>query len=229
MDTKALMDELLRAGRDLASQGKDMAERQLEIPAQGPEREATLSAMGKGAAVAGALALLLGTGAGRKVTGTTITLGSLAALGGVAYNAYQNWQEGRTTATAEAGASVSDLTGPAAEKRSLALIRAMVAAAKADGHVDEAERKRITKGIAQLGLSGTAADLLTGEINTSVEPATVAAGADSPAAAAEIYLASLLVIDPDHPMERRYLDDLAHHLRLDPALVAELEAQARAA
>jgi hypothetical protein len=38
------------------------------------------------AAVGGLAALLLGTGAGRRVVGTTGALGGLAALGGVAYS-----------------------------------------------------------------------------------------------------------------------------------------------
>ena len=229
MATKALLDEILTAGRDLVSQGQQMAERGLGIPQEGPERDATLSAMGKGAAAAGVLALLLGTGRGRKLTGGALKLGSLAALGGVALKAYQNWRVGRPGATAEAGTPVGNLTGPAAEQRSRALIKAMVVAAKADGHVDEAERTRIFAGIARLGLQDSAVQLLSAEVDAPVDPAAVAAGADSPEAAAEIYLASLLVIDPDQPGERTYLDDLARHLRLDGALATELEKQAQAA
>lgn len=229
MATKALLDEILTAGRDLVGQGQQMAERGLGIPQEGPERDATLSAMGKGAAAAGVLALLLGTGRGRKLTGGALKLGSLAALGGVAFKAYQNWRVGRPGATAEAGTPVGNLTGPAAEQRSRALIKAMVVAAKADGHVDEAERTRIFAGIARLGLQDSAVQLLSAEVDAPVDPAAVAAGADSPEAAAEIYLASLLVIDPDQPGERTYLDDLARHLRLDGALATELEKQAQAA
>ena len=44
---------------------------------------------------AGALvAVLLGTGTGRKVTGSAIKLGGLAAVAGLAYKAYQNYQNG---------------------------------------------------------------------------------------------------------------------------------------
>ena len=63
------------------------------------------------------------------------------------------------------------------------------------------------------------------ELSVPVDPAAVARGADSPEAAAEIYLASRLVIDPDHPSEQRYLDDLVQHLKLDAALVSKLETQ----
>ena len=44
---------------------------------------------------AGALvAVLLGTGTGRAVTGTALKLGGIAAIGGLAYKAYQNYQNG---------------------------------------------------------------------------------------------------------------------------------------
>jgi uncharacterized membrane protein YebE (DUF533 family) len=44
--------------------------------------------------------------------------------------------------------------------------------------------------------------------------------------AAEVYLASLLVVDETTTMERAYLDELARRLRLDPGLKADLEARA---
>jgi uncharacterized membrane protein YebE (DUF533 family) len=44
--------------------------------------------------------------------------------------------------------------------------------------------------------------------------------------AAEIYLASLLVVDKTTVMERAYLDELARQLRLAPGLKVELERQA---
>ena len=121
------------------------------------------------------------------------------------------------------------LSGPEAEQRSLALLKAMVAAAKADGHIDAAERQRIHEGFRRLGLEDRMVELVDTELGAPVDPAAVARGADSPEAAAEIYLASRLVIDPDHPRERRYLDDLARHLKLDAGLLSELEAQARSA
>jgi uncharacterized membrane protein YebE (DUF533 family) len=48
-------------------------------------------------------------------------------------------------------------------------------------------------------------------------------------AAAEVYLASVLMVDQASFMERAYLDALARELRLAPGLQRELEAQAAAA
>jgi uncharacterized membrane protein YebE (DUF533 family) len=54
----------------------------------------------------------------------------------------------------------------------------------------------------------------------------VARAATTPELAAEMYLASLLVVDETSFMERAYLDELARQLRLPAGLKAELETQA---
>ena len=43
--------------------------------------------------------------------------------------------------------------------------------------------------------------------------------------AAEVYLASVLMVDEEHFMERAYLDELARQLQLAPELKSALEAQ----
>jgi len=59
-----------------------------------------------------------------------------------------------------------------------------------------------------------------------LDPADLALAAKTPEIAAEMYLASILVVDEESYMERAYLDELARQLQLAPALKAELEAQA---
>ena len=48
MDTRNLIDSLLASGKTLADKGRDVAEDKLNIPEQGPERDAMLSGLGKG-------------------------------------------------------------------------------------------------------------------------------------------------------------------------------------
>lgn len=114
---------------------------------------------------AGALAaVLLGTGAGRQVTGTAVKLGGLAAIGGLAYKAYQNYKAGQKPADVArepellpppAGDSFDPAQAPQGEAEfALTIVRAMIAAAKADGRIDEAERGKI---IDKVGLSGLGA------------------------------------------------------------------------
>lgn len=227
MNTQELLDELLKSGRDLAAQGQELVERKVGLPAAGPEREAALAAMGKGAAVAGTLAVLLGTRAGRSITGAGLQLGGLAALGGLAFKAYQAWQSGGAGATT--GQPVDQLQGPAGENRSRALLKAMIAAAKADGHIDADEQGKIDALTQKIELDPATRQFIQDELDKPLSAADVAASADSPAAASEIYLASLLAINLDSAAERAYLDELAGHLKLDKAVTDSLESEAKGA
>lgn len=225
MDIQAITDLLLQAGQELAKKGQTLAEEKLQLPESGPERDKALETLGKGAAAGGLLVALLGTGVGRKLTGTTLKLGSLAALGTVAYQAYQNWL-GKTE---QPGTPVSQLSGPAAATRSLALLKATIAAAKADGHLDDAERSRIESQLGKLALDPETLAIFKAELEKPLSVNDVAAGADSPAAAAEIYLVSLAVIDEKSEQERAYLQSLASELKLSSELVAALESGAEKA
>jgi len=227
LNSKGILEMLLSSGQDLARKGREVGERGLGVPQAGSQREAMISGLGKGALAGGALALLLGSKGGRKIGGSALQIGTLAALGGLAYKAYQNWQEGqRGAAPADPGTPVDRLSGPPAERRSLALLRAMIAAAKADGHVDATERAHIEGELARLGLDADTLSFFQQELAGPADPRAIAALADSPEAAAEIYLASRLAVDLDSAMERGYLEDLAKHLQLEPGLVQQLEAQA---
>jgi uncharacterized membrane protein YebE (DUF533 family) len=228
MDYRSIIDQLLRAGQEIARKGQATAEQKLKVPEAGPEREAMFQGLEKGTALGGILALLLGTNAGRRIAGPSLKLGSLAALGSLAYQAYQNWQRQQGKTSPEAGTPIDQLTGPAAEQRSLGLLKAMIAAAKADGHFDAAERARIEEQIQKLGIDSATTGFLMEELAKPLDPGDVAAGADSPAAAAELYLTSLIVIDEQNEREAAYLRSLADALRLSPELVAQIGRQARA-
>ena len=228
MDVRALFDQLLQSGQELVSKGQNLAEQKLNIPREGAQRDAALSSMGKGAAIAGAAAVLLGTSAGRGVSGLALKLGSLAAVGGLVYKTFQDWQAKQAGAPVDPGPSVTALSGPQLDKRSMALLRAMLAAAKADGHIDEQEQGRIDAYLQKLNLDPEALHFVKNELAKPLNIKEVAAGADSPAAAAEIYLTSLLTINIDNDQERAYLEDLARELKLPPELVSELLDQAKA-
>jgi len=226
MDTSALLNQILKTGRDLATKGQDLAEKKLGVPGSGATRDAMLSGMGKGVAAAGLLAILLGTKGGRRLTGSAIKLGSLAAIGGLAYKAYQDWQA-KQKMVGGTGQRVDQLTGPSAEQRGRALLRALIAAAKADGHIDEKEQATIDNQIQKLNLDTETLHFIKDEVDRPLDAREIAAGADSPEAAAEIYLTSLAVIDVADEKERAYLNELAAHLKLASDLVAELEKQAK--
>ena len=62
-----------------------------------------------------------------------------------------------------------------------------------------------------------------------MDPSEIASAASTPEMAAEMYLASVLIVDEESFMERSYLQELASQLKLDPALKAELEKDVRQA
>ncbi|MNJ60950.1 Inner membrane protein YebE [compost metagenome] len=104
-----------------------------------------------------------------------------------------------------------------------------MAAAKADGHVDEREKALIEGEFVKLDNDHELQQWLHAELNRPLDPADVARAATTPEMAAEMYIASVMLVDEEHFMERAYLDELAKQLKLDPALKAELEKQVRQA
>lgn len=187
--------------------------------------------------VAGGLAgLLLGGKKPKKIAKSALKYGGAAVVGGLAYKAWQNYQSNGAGSPAPAPAPQHAANAPAVdaaflpageaaqEELAVTLLKAMVAAAKADGHIDAAERAHISGKLKELNLSAEDQAFLQQELSKPVDLSAFAAAATTPEIGAEIYLASLLVIDLDHETERAYLSQLAAALRLDPALVTELHA-----
>jgi uncharacterized membrane protein YebE (DUF533 family) len=117
---------------------------------------------------------------------------------------------------------------PAADGGSfhMVLIRAMVGAAKADGHVDAIEQQRLFGEIEKLGLDAEAKAVVFDLLAKPVDLSAITSGVATPEQAAEVYLASRLAIDPDMSAERAYLDALAARLALPGELRQHLDAQA---
>ena len=179
---------------------------------------------GRGALAGGALGLLLGR---NRSTRKLATYGGLAAIGLMAYRAYGDYQRQQTGQAIEPQ-TVDRLPPPQAELHSEAILRAVVAAAKADGHVDARERELIEGEFQRANADRELQQWLHAELEKPLDPAEVAGAAAGPEVAAEMYLASLLVVDEQNFMERAYLDELARRLGIDDALKARLEAQVHA-
>lgn len=196
-------------------------------------------ALATGAVAGGLLTLLMSGGSPKKMIKSAVKVGGAAAIGGLAYKAYSDWQAGKDPQAVTRTDAAPELPSPegtvfmpadptAAEDLSLRLVRAMVAAAKADGHVTSAERRRIQSQLPQLGLGTEAEALIAEELDGPLDVGRVAEMANSPEEAAEIYAASLLVVDHEAPAERGYLAMLAARLKLDPRLVEHLHTNAHA-
>ncbi len=181
---------------------------------------------GKGALAGGALGLLLGK---NKTTRKLATYGGLAAVGVMAYKAYGDYkqQQAGTTSRVEPQ-TVDRLPPPQAELHSQAILKALIAAAKADGHIDARERQVIEGEFTRLN-DAELQQWLHAELEKPLDPAEVARAATTPEMASEMYLASLLAADEQSFMERAYLDELARQLKLDDALKLRLEQQLKQA
>lgn len=187
-------------------------------------------------AVLGGLgALVFGTSAGRSVAGSAAKLGGLALIGGLAYKAYQNYQAGKPLLNAAqqevlpAPAGTGFEPQAASEATALVFIRAMIAAAAADGHIDAEEQSAILGGLKEAGLDQEAHEWLAKEMAKPASIDALVEAAESPELAAQIYTAARIAINPDNAAEKDFLAGLAGSLGLDAELVANIDAAANAA
>jgi uncharacterized membrane protein YebE (DUF533 family) len=182
--------------------------------------------------------VLLGTGTGRQVAGSALKLGSLAAIAGLGYQAYKNYKAGQNPVETTQG-STPELLPPPTDSGfhpeavstdfALILVRAMIAASRADGHIDDAERARIMDKLKVSGLGADAAQFLEDELANPVDLDTIIGAAKTEEQRVELYTASRLAIEPKSRAERGYLDLLAGRLNLPDALVDHIEATVSAA
>jgi len=195
-----------------------------------------LGGIGGGAVAGGLVALLMGSKQGRKMAGTALQLGGMAVVGALAYKAYQNWQSGKTVTQPTVESAPAGLLPPpsdtpfapaqpaAQQSLSRHLLRAMISAAKSDGHIDAKEQAAIFAEMDKLPLSADDKAFVMDELRKPLDVDAVARAAHTPEEAASIYAASLLAIDVDNASERAYLSLLAARLNLDEALVKHLHA-----
>ena len=222
-----------------------------------PNARRTAMAGGGGLAAGLAASMLMGK-SGRKMVGKAAKYGAVAALGGLAYHA---WNKSRQRQGGDAGAAPTDAPAgaqtppqtsvpavgadyedapaasaflPAPEDAAAqdalgkALVRAMIAAAKADGKIDAEEKQRIFERLNAMDLDPEAKAFVFDELSAPLDINAVVSGADTPEQAAEIYAASLVAIEADTPAETAYLQMLAARLELDPVFVEEVHKAAGA-
>ncbi len=223
-DPKKLLDDLLNS-QVPGGQGsvRDKAGQAVQMAKDNPLATGAIAAV------------LLGTGAGRKLTGSAVKIGGLAAIAGLAYKAYQNYQNGQQPQ--ETAAKEQDLLPPpdntsfhpsqapqGETEFALTLVRAMIAAARADGHIDDNERSRISDRLKVAGIGEEAQQFLAQELRNPVDVDVLVVSARTDAQKVELYTASRLAIEPNSRAERGYLDMLAGRLGLPDALVDHVEA-----
>jgi uncharacterized membrane protein YebE (DUF533 family) len=181
------------------------------------------------AALGGVAALLLGTPAGRSVTGRLVRMGGLAAIGALAYNAVRNYQDSRPLTAGLPGLHPGAASRPNSALASrfsndgdLLVVRAMVATAAADGSVEAAQRNRILGEMKGAGLEARALEFLDREIQYPATVAELAAAADSSKAlASQLYAGARLIAET--PAETAFLACLARALNIEPEPVGHVD------
>lgn len=185
------------------------------------------STLGKGAIAGGLLGILLTQG-GRRILGSGLKIGGMAAIGGLAYRAYEDWKRGKSgdVAALPAPDSAFNPEGEEADDLATRILQALIAAAKADGHVTPEERAVIDGQLGILGLGDEATGLIAAELDAPLDVGRIAGLARSEAEATQIYAATLLVVDETSPAEAGYLAMLAARMNLEQGLVDRLHAEA---
>lgn len=183
-----------------------------------------------GAAAGGAMALLIGNKKARKFAGKAATYGGAAVLGGLAFNALRNWQQNSSQNQSQESQSRSGLMNEPPthlpQALQMTLVKTMISAAHADGHIDETEQSRIFAAMEEMNMDERSKDVVRDLIRYPESPETIARGVATIEQKTEVYLMACFTIDVDTPEERTYLSRLSKALELPVDLTKQLEQQA---
>ncbi|MDB5382469.1 MAG: protein YebE [Rhodospirillales bacterium] len=105
----------------------------------------------------------------------------------------------------------------------LLMIRAMIAAARADGAIDAAERSAISRQLDGAGLTAAERDFVLADFDAPLTPAALAKEVRDPMQAAQLYAGAYAAMGEITDPERTWLDVLRGALKLDRAAAAAIE------
>jgi len=103
------------------------------------------------------------------------------------------------------------------------LLRAMIAAARADGVIDRAERTGIANQLDAAGLSPAERDQVLADFDKPATVEELASAARDPILCAQLYAAAFAAAGEVSALERAWLDRLAMALKLQPAARTAIE------
>lgn len=184
---------------------------------------------------------------GKKMAKGALKVGALAAVGGLAYKAYQGYRQNQASATPvtqaqDGNTRIADtsawrdipqrrfeaVTENPEGSGSLLLLRAMIAAAHSDGHMDNDEQNRVFDEAGKLSLSQQEKARLFDELRNPLGLQEIVAEVDNPETAVEVYAASLIAVGEFRPEGHAYLRSLALALDLPGELVESVHQQVAA-
>jgi len=112
---------------------------------------------------------------------------------------------------------------PAGNPEAVILIQAMIAAANADGVIDQAERDNILKRLQAVDLSPEEHAFVVQELLSPADLKTIVGNVNRPELARQVYTVSLMAIEVDTEKERQYMSTLASRLGLDESTVEQIQ------
>ncbi|MEQ8345837.1 MAG: DUF533 domain-containing protein [Sneathiellaceae bacterium] len=202
---------------------------------------------GAGGALAGGLISALGGRKPKKIARTALTSGGLAAIAGLAYQAWRNHEQGKAATAAPPPPDEGELrqagflapagqaaagpgrTAGSGSDPALLILEAMIHAARADGEVDADEHRLIQRGIAEGAFDAEEKAFLMDAFGQPVDLNRFAAKIGSAQAAMDAYTAAFAILDPPSLPERAHLDMLRSRLGLSEGVAQAIEAQVDAA
>lgn len=155
--------------------------------------------------------------------GSMLKGAGLAMLGKLAYDAYQQYQsQGAAEAQGREATAFEGADAGVEDRKALLLIRAMIAAANADGQIDPAERRQIANKLQEAGTDAEDRAFVEREMESPVALDELLRQVEGEEGAEQFYLASELAINADTDAERSYLRYIAARLRIPEDRVQEL-------
>ena len=176
---------------------------------------------------------------GRKIGKSALKVGGVAAVGALAYTAYKKYSSKQNNINNTNSIEQNELlTVPenssflpqkndseAQHKLELLLIKAMIAASRADGQMDVNESQTIFKQIKSFDLNKEEETVLMHQMSQKIDIDELINASTSIEIASEIYAVSLMAMNEINEPERDYLTMLAMRLGLPEELTFEIEQQ----
>jgi uncharacterized membrane protein YebE (DUF533 family) len=196
-----------------------------------------------GGVAGGALVSALTSKSGRKAVKSVAQIGGLAAVGALAWNAYKKYQ-GDSASRSQHGVvthgdrpqsvleptvwqqlpqeQFSSLAANKSSSQGLLVLRTMISAAMADGHLSPQEQVRIFERLDLLGLSQEERSMLFDELRHPMSCDALATEVNDPVLAIEVYTAAAMMLDNTCVAAEKFLGQLSMRLKLPDSLVASI-------
>ncbi|AOT06890.1 tellurite resistance TerB family protein [Pseudoalteromonas luteoviolacea] len=225
--------------------------KELQKLVSGLNKSGALSGFLGGIAGGGATSLLGGK-KGKKTGKKAVKYGALAAVGGLAWKAYKQYSEQNQAAAQQRDSDAFDKAmatrtppqrsfdfQPASMPQQsfeqvveddsgsgqLLIMRAMIAAAYADGHIDETERQKIFAQVETMTLSVHEKAMLFDELRRPLSLTELVQAVPNAQTGIEVYAASASAIDLHQTVSQQYLQTLARQLCIPKELVHSIHQQ----